>query len=617
ALLMVSLLFRLGIDMRASEVGTLLALGLPRRQVRGLFLREGCVVAAGGAALGVLVGVGYARLMLAGLSHWWLGAITTPFLTFHASAFSLVLGYVLGGGMCVGTIAWCLRTTRHVTIRQLLHGQTQETVYRAARGWQTWLTPVCVAAALGLSLAALRLGGMAQGGAFVASGAALLAGLLLAIRARLHSPRTPHARQWSQRHVLWRMAIRNAARNPARSLITIALMATATFLIVAMSSFRLAPTEAGTGGFELIADSSEPIYVDLDLPERRQEFFGSRARQLDGTSILGLRVRAGDDASCNNLYQATQPRILGVTPQFVAHFDQPGAVSFPWADRAADIANPWRLLADAGGEADNPAPAPSMPRPSTPGPSAAGEPPPVPVVLDKNTALYSLHLYGGVGEEFSFRYDGRPVRFRVVGLLENSVLQGSLLIAEDEFRRLFPEVSGYRFFAIATPPSQESAVSDLLEDQLGDQGLDAVPAREVLEQLLAVQNTYLSTFQSLGALGLLLGTFGLATVQLRNVLERRGELALMRATGYRRRRLAELVVYENAALLAAGLATGAVAALLAVLPHKLFGEASVSWALLRDLALMLLAVLVTGLVSSLLCVRAVLRLPLLAGLRGE
>ncbi|MGE0760702.1 MAG: ABC transporter permease, partial [Pirellulaceae bacterium] len=51
ALLMVSLLFRLGIDMRASEVGTLLALGLPRRQVRGLCLREGCVVAAGGAAL--------------------------------------------------------------------------------------------------------------------------------------------------------------------------------------------------------------------------------------------------------------------------------------------------------------------------------------------------------------------------------------------------------------------------------------------------------------------------------------------------------------------------------------------------------------------------------------
>ena len=65
--------------------------------------------------------------------------------------------------------------------------------------------------------------------------------------------------------------------------------------------------------------------------------------------------------------------------------------------------------------------------------------------------------------------------------------------------------------------------------------------------LLAVQNTYLSTFQSLGGLGLLLGTFGLATVQLCNVLERRGELALLRAAGFRRRTLVELVLLESVA----------------------------------------------------------------------
>ena len=74
---------------------------------------------------------------------------------------------------------------------------------------------------------------------------------------------------------------------------------------------------------------------------------------------------------------------------------------------------------------------------------------------------------------------------------------------------------------------------------------------EQLAQFLAVQNTYLSTFQSLGALGLLLGTIGLAVVQLRSVLERRGELALMRATGFRRGRLVRMVMWENC-LLAVG-----------------------------------------------------------------
>ena len=99
-----------------------------------------------------------------------------------------------------------------------------------------------------------------------------------------------------------------------------------------------------------------------------------------------------------------------------------------------------------------------------------------------------------------------------------------------------------------------------LESTLAEEGFDVVDAREQLAQFLAVQNTYLSTFQSLGALGLLLGTIGLAVVQLRSVLERRGELALMRAEGFRAGRLMRMVIWENAVLLVGGLAVGGVAA---------------------------------------------------------
>jgi ABC-type antimicrobial peptide transport system permease subunit len=157
-------------------------------------------------------------------------------------------------------------------------------------------------------------------------------------------------------------------------------------------------------------------------------------------------------------------------------------------------------------------------------------------------------------------------------------------------------------------------VAAALEERLGDEGFDATPAAQRLAELLAVQNTYLSTFQALGALGLLLGTFGIATVQMRNVLERRSELALFRATGFRRRRLAQLVLLENLALLVGGLGIGAVAALLAVLPHMFLGGASVP---LRDLAVMLVVVLAVGAASSLFAVRATLQAPLLAALRGE
>ncbi len=92
-----------------------------------------------------------------------------------------------------------------------------------------------------------------------------------------------------------------------------------------------------------------------------------------------------------------------------------------------------------------------------------------------------------------------------------------------------------------------------------------------LAAYLAVENTYLSTFQALGGLGLVLGSLGLAVVLLRAVWERRAELALLRALGYRRRMLAWLVLAENSFLLLVGLVMGAVSALLSILPQLLTG----------------------------------------------
>src|SRR5439155_3475342 len=206
------------------------------------------------------------------------------------------------------------------------------------------------------------------------------------------------------------------------------------------------------------------------------------------------------------------------------------------------------------------------------------------------------------------------VKFRVVGLLANSVLQGNLLIGEADFKRLFPQISGYRFFLIRSPPGKTDQIASALEDRLGDEGFDTVDAKSRLADLLAVQNTYISTFQSLGALGLVLGTFGLTAVQLRSVFERRKELALMRAAGFRRSRLAEMVLLENLLLLIGGLALGTIAALVAVLPQMLLGAAHIP---LGDLAIMLGVVLIAGVATGFIAVRATLKAPVVGALRGE
>src|SRR4029434_1562288 len=117
-------------------------------------------------------------------------------------------------------------------------------------------------------------------------------------------------------------------------------------------------------------------------------------------------------------------------------------------------------------------------------------------------------------------------------------------------------------------PSNDSMAATLTR-ALQDVGFELTPTTARLSAFNAVQNTYLNTFQVLGGLGLLLGSAGLGVVVLRNVLERRGELAVLLAVGFRRRVVKQMVVREHGMLLVAGLGVGVVAALVAVLPALL------------------------------------------------
>jgi ABC-type antimicrobial peptide transport system permease subunit len=208
----------------------------------------------------------------------------------------------------------------------------------------------------------------------------------------------------------------------------------------------------------------------------------------------------------------------------------------------------------------------------------------------------------------------QAIRLRFVAALSDSLFQSELLMSERNFLRAFPEAQGYRFFLLDTSPQTKASVAALLESRLSDFGFDATGAGERLAEFHRVENTYLSTFQTLGGLGTILGTLGLATVLLRNVLERRRELALLRAVGYNARHLALMVVAENALLLFCGLLTGVVCALLAIAPAFYARGGRLPTA---SLAVLLAAVAVAGLAASLVATAAVLRSPLLPALRAE
>ena len=158
---------------------------------------------------------------------------------------------------------------------------------------------------------------------------------------------------------------------------------------------------------------------------------------FESTTVYPFRLRAGDDASCLNLYQASRPRVLGVPESLI---DRGG---FQFSDTEAktpeEKANPWLLLRGTGDA--------------------------VPAFVEENTAIWQLKK--GLGDTLEISdEEGRPVTFRIVGLLKDSVFR-VVLIADPAFRKSFPEPRCSYFLIDAKPGTEPKDVRLAFQENLG------------------------------------------------------------------------------------------------------------------------------------------------------
>jgi putative ABC transport system permease protein len=597
ALMLAVLFFKLGVEQRLRQIGILRASGYTMATIRGLLLGEAMVLAILGALLGVAGAVAYGQLIVYGLRTWWVGAVGTTLLGLHVQPGTLALGAaggVIASALCVLV---SLRAVARITPRSLLTAQSLDSSvsHDGKRARRNRLLAFLFAAAGGALLVVAVVAPSAQAGAFFGAGAALLVSALLWLagwlRARDTQPITGRG-TWP----VARLGFRSAAFRPARSVLSAALIASAAFIIVSVDAFRrdggelTADPKSGTGGYVLFAESEIPLLQDPDEPHGREALM-IQSPTLAQARFTRFRVRPGDDASCLNLYRPTNPTIVAPEPGFIESNRFTFAASMAESD--AEKANPWLLLRrrfDDGA---------------------------VPVVGDATSLQYVLHQ--SVGDTFSIDTGGaQPLVVRFVGALADSVLQGELVMAEEQFVQLFPRQQGYRLFLVDAPgvASLDAAnhLAGVVEQELQPFGLDATVTSERLAAFHRVENTYLSTFQALGGLGLLLGTVGLATVMFRNVLERRREIALLRAVGYDARNVSTMILAEAAFVLSAGLLAGAGSAAIAIAPAWLSRSGSLPGV---GLAALLAAVIAAGLLSSLVATRAALRGNVLEALRAD
>ncbi len=596
ALMLMALVFRFSLEQRTVEMGLLLALGFTPRRVRWLLMGEGALIAFLGGMIGLVGGVGYARAMLYGLSTLWRSAVGTTMLVYDARLSTLLIGAASSVSLAVFTIFWIVRREAQRPAHALLQetGGARLSGSHETRGrgkatlWAGIVSFVMGAVLTGMVLVDRK---AATAGMFFSTASLVLIGGLCFISWWLIRDLATN----STTHLsLIQLGLRNVCRRIDRSRAIVILLASGSFLIASIGIFRIDAARdgqlhtSGTGGYAFVGESALPIVQDLNATSGR-ELYNLDATLMAPVTVLPFRLREGDDASCLNLNRAQKPRLLGVSPIPLA---QRKAFTFA-AVEVGSTNQPWHLLSKK---------------------LANGE---IPAIADANSIQWALGKK--LGDTLPYTDEqGRTIQLRLVGAVANSILQGALIISEDNFLQLFPSESGYRFFLIdKQTDGGKASIQDTaahLTKALQEFGLELTPTVDRLNALNAVQNTYLNTFQILGGLGLLLGSFGLGIVVLRNVLERRNELGLLQAVGVGRTRVLGLVMGEHVLLLGLGLALGIFAAAIAVLPAALVPGAQLP---LGSLAMTLSGVGVFGAFATYAAALYALRGRLIDALRSE
>jgi len=580
ALVLSSLLFRLNLEKRTSEIGTLSALGFTNKTISNIFLAEGLAVAIVGGIVGLALAFVYNELIFLALNQVWNDIVRTEVLVSRYKISTLMIGLVISILVSTTTIWFSLQKAMTRSSAQLQRAQKQKTPKWKKAAEQLLMFFLFSVSLVIIVMQVVKSNAIHPNLFFVAGGFLLIA-FLLAFDLYLSKEKTDKIAPLTTS----KLVVANMRQSRSRSLVIVVLLAITTFIVVATGMYRqdmfgnARDKKSGTGGFLFVAESTMPLLNNLnDQKFRKEQGFAEEF------SAVQFFVADGDDASCLNLNRISNPRVLGVDASLLE-----GRFSFQTFADDQTAADEWKLL-----------------QKNQDGCIAA--------IADQTVIQWSLGKK--VGDTLTYQnLHGEQVKLLLVAGLKSSVFQGNILIDNQQFLRNFSSSGGSKFFLIDGETSRQQAIAEDLELQFRDLGLEITPAAQRLAEFKSIENTYLSIFLILGALGLLIGTIGLAVIMERTLLERKAEFSLLSSLGYSRGLIGKLVTSEYLILLISGILIGFITAIISVFPAISSSLNDVSpWFVL----LLMLVVIVNGTLWILLLTRFQLnKLNLAKELRNE
>jgi ABC-type antimicrobial peptide transport system permease subunit len=525
AVALTAMLFRFNVEQRNHESGLLAALGIPTKKILRWRLLEGLVVVTLGSTLGALLAIAYTRGLLLFLESIWNRGDERMF-RFHAATASIV------GGI-IGFILLMMITIWFVTRRQAKRSASlrlesgSEEIPRSGKSRARWIAPAAAIIGFVALLGSNMIG--AQGAFFLAGFSFLIAGL--ALFRVVGKPRS------SSSLTITQLARLNIARRPTRSMVVVGSLAAGLFLVVSVTAFQKhgggdwQKRSAPSGGFAFWIETTTPVHRSSASDSTADILnLGDQRGKLG--DILPFRIGTGDDASCFNLNSVSRPRLLATDTSVL---EQRG--SFTIKSTAAGIEPTWKSLR----EGDT-----------------------IRAFIDETTLMWVLKKKPGDRIDYTDE-QGNTFPLEIAGTLTGSVFQGSFIVDEQRYLERFPSTGGYQLF-LAETSNDLTETRKILQRTLTDLGATVTTTSERLAAFNRVENTYISIFNVLGGLGVILGAAGLGIVTARNLAERQHEFTQLHQIGIPRKIIRSLIIRETRQFILWAIGIGLLAAVISVLP---------------------------------------------------
>ncbi|MEX2236659.1 MAG: FtsX-like permease family protein [Dehalococcoidia bacterium] len=156
---------------------------------------------------------------------------------------------------------------------------------------------------------------------------------------------------------------------------------------------------------------------------------------------------------------------------------------------------------------------------------------------------------------------GEETRVTVIGVLDETVILATgVFTSQQAVEPLYGDGDLNQFFVNTTEGADDKEVAKGIESTLVEQGVQGQSLQEILDDIQAQQEGFLYLLEGFMSLGLVVGVASLGVISLRAVVERRQQIGMLRAVGFRGSLVSLAFMLESGFIAFVGMGAGILAA---------------------------------------------------------